>query len=145
MEQLLSSMAVMMNMNSSSNDLQRAFEKISSKGIPKGKFKGKKFRNFNNKIWICKSFNGHPTIILKSKKTNKDTLGQYYSHIEIMHNKNSLLGSDEKEISKYIKRVFSDEKLFSRLSFNGYQTFIEKFDSKLVVKKILKEIQNFRN
>tara|TARA_B100000161_G_C33557451_1_gene418856 strand:- start:169 stop:1422 length:1254 start_codon:yes stop_codon:yes gene_type:complete len=64
---------------------------------------------------------------------------------EIMHNKNSLLGSDEKEISKYVKRVFSDEKLFSRLSFNGYQTFIEKFDSKLVVKKILKEIQNFRN
>ena len=115
MEQLLSSMAVMMNMNSSSNDLQRAFEKISSKGIPKGKFKGKKFRNFNNKIWICKSFNGHPTIILKSKKTNKDTLGQYYSHIEIMHNKNYKIieenGSEVNVHCTYIKCYSEDEDL----------------------------------
>ncbi len=86
MQLLLSSIDAMKKMNNRPNDLQRTFEKISSKGIPKGKFRAKKFKNFNNKIWICKNFNGYPTIILKSKKTDKNTLGPKYSHIEIRHN-----------------------------------------------------------
>ena len=63
---------------------------------------------------------------------------------EIKHNQNSLLGGDAKEISKLIKKVFSNKKLFSKICLNGYRTFTNNFSSDLVVKKILKKMRDYR-
>ena len=63
---------------------------------------------------------------------------------EIEHNKNSLLGKNPEEIARNIKKVFLDKKLFSKICFNGYKTFKNNFDPKLVAVKILEEMKNYK-